>query len=139
MLDGDRGVLASVNSNSELRVGGLNEQGVPRYGVELGFLESVALPALVVAGRTGKVVVIDEIGPMQLYSDEFKNTVLDLAKADSVIFGTVVERSHPWTDSFKKRRDVETFVVTPQNRETLKDMFVLYMRALVDHARCSVR
>lgn len=130
MLDGDKGSLASVESASSLRVGGLNKQGVPRYGIDLGFLESVAVPKLLAAASDRKVIVIDEIGPMQLYSEIFRNAILQLIERECVIFGTVVERSHPWTDEFKKRENVETFTVTRQNRETLRDMFALYLKTL---------
>lgn len=130
MLDGDKGRLASVKSASKLRVGGLNSDGIPRYGIDLDFLESVAVPKLLAAATGRRVIVIDEIGPMQLYSEVFKSAVLQLTERECVMFGTIVERSHPWADELKQRGDVETFTVTRQNRQTLRDMFVLYFRSL---------
>jgi nucleoside-triphosphatase len=127
-FDGQRGVLASVESRSDLRVGRLNEAGIPRYGVELEFLETVAAPGLLAAAESGKVVVLDEIGPMQLYSEVFRDTVLELSRMKCLVFGSIVSRPHEWADDFKTRSNVETFIVNPQNRATLAEMFTLYFQ-----------
>ncbi len=58
-LDGQHGILAHVHSESPLRVG--------RYGVNLDCLESIGVPALCRAKLTKHLIVLDEIGLMQLY------------------------------------------------------------------------
>jgi nucleoside-triphosphatase len=122
------GVLADVRSTSSIRVGGLNQEGVGRYGVDLDFLENVALKALYDSITKPDVpfVVIDEIGPMQLFSHKFKQAVMDVMESSKTLVGTVVLRSHPWTDEFKQRSDVETFLLTVNNRESMSKMLAWF-------------
>jgi nucleoside-triphosphatase len=135
LLDGRRGSLASVDSTSDIRVGGLNAAGVPRYGVELGFLDDVALPMLAgeADSRPPRVLVVDEIGPMQLHSTAFQRVIADLASLEDVtLLGTIVLRSLPWTDELKARTNVETFLVTHHNRDTMATMMTMYVQHLMD-------
>ena len=129
MLDGREGTLASVESESHLRVGRVID-GRVKYGVELDFLENVAIPAVRDAlSHSGKnqIVVIDEIGPMQLYSQAFRQLVLDALNGERIILGTVMSLSDPWVDELKDRSDVETFLLTMQNRESMTDMMSMYL------------
>ncbi len=71
-LDGQIGTMADVNSDSPLRVG--------RYGVVLNILEDIGLAAVYKTLSTKSLIVIDEIGPMQLYSNKFKLAILDVLK-----------------------------------------------------------
>jgi nucleoside-triphosphatase THEP1 len=130
MLDGHKGSLASVNSDSEIRVESITQGNRISYGVDLGFLETVALPAIrdSVKESPFDIIVIDEIGPMQLNSGMFRDLILDLLDRSNVmILGSVVARSFPWTDELKSRPDVETFLLTHQNRVTLTEMMTDYI------------
>ena len=42
-----------------------------RYTVDLDAIERVALPALRSAWEAGRLVVVDEIGPMEIFSEPF--------------------------------------------------------------------
>ncbi|MFQ5893993.1 MAG: nucleoside-triphosphatase, partial [Nitrospinota bacterium] len=63
-LEGRRGVLSRIGLAGPHRVG--------RYGVDLADFEAVALPALEAGLEIGALVVIDEIGKMELFSERFK-------------------------------------------------------------------
>ncbi|HEV2371605.1 MAG TPA: nucleoside-triphosphatase [Streptosporangiaceae bacterium] len=128
MLDGREGTLADIDSDSTMRVGRVID-GRIKYGVELGFLEDVAVPAVRSAldHRTDQVVLIDEIGPMQLYSHAFRHLVLDALASSSIILGSVMSPSDPWVDALKSRNDVETFLLTFQNRDSMTEMMTLYL------------
>lgn len=137
LLDGRRGSLATVGSASKMRVGGLNDAGIPRYGVDLEFLEDVAIPTLVAEldSPNPKVLVVDEIAPMQLHSVMFQKTITDLVLPGNVtVIGTIVLRSVPWTDEFKERSNVESFVLTQQNRNTMAEMMSTYIRGLLNRS-----
>ncbi|TYK44594.1 nucleoside-triphosphatase [Actinomadura decatromicini] len=130
-LDGHKGVLASTDSESTLRVGGPNSAGVGRYGIELDFLEKVCVPLIRKAtSRSGReILVLDEIGPMQLYSEPFKEAITAVLSGSphALVFGTIVLRSTPWADQFKKLPGVETFLLNEQNRDSLARMMSLYL------------
>jgi nucleoside-triphosphatase len=132
MLDGREGTLAAIDSDSDMRVGRVID-GRLKYGVELGFLEGVAVPAVrrALDRRTDQVVLIDEIGSMQLYSGAFRELVLDVLASSSIILGTVMSPSDPWADELKSRSDVETFLLTFQNRDSMTEMMTLYLRSKI--------
>jgi nucleoside-triphosphatase len=107
---GKRATLAHVDFPGPPRVS--------KYGVNLEEFERLALPAL--AGvRAGDVVLIDELGKMELASEAFCNAVLDVFERPATIIATVHIARHPFTDALKKRPDVETIRVTTANRGEL--------------------
>jgi nucleoside-triphosphatase len=73
------------------------------------------------------LIVIDEIGPMQLYSAAFRQLVIDALKSSCIILGTIMLPSDPWVDELKGRSDVETFLLTLQNRVSMTEMMSMYL------------
>ena len=120
-LDGGRGILAHVDISSKNRIS--------KYGVDLSALETFAIPAMLDAVEHHKLVVIDEIGPMELLSPEFRQVVLDILGKSASVLGSIVWRSTPFTDQIKSRPDVTLLEVTPENREELFEVIL----ELVEH------
>ena len=114
-LDGPRGTLASVNISGPYRVG--------KYGVHLHDLEQVGVQALwrAVEQPDVSVVVIDEIGKMELVSPAFREAVLVALDGPKEVLATVMARSHPWVDRLKRRDDVTLVEVTLANRQALPE------------------
>jgi nucleoside-triphosphatase len=120
-LDGGRGILAHVDISSKHRIS--------KYGVDLSALETFAIPAMLDAVEHNKLVVIDEIGPMELLSPEFRRVLLDILGSSASVLGSIVWRSTPFTDQIKSRPDVTLLEVTPENREELFEVIL----ELVEH------
>jgi nucleoside-triphosphatase len=108
-LDGRFATLAHVNIAGPVRVG--------RYGVDLGALERVGLPAVREAMEAGRIVVIDEIGKMELASPAFRHVVLQALDSPSRVLATIHAHAHPFTDALKLRKDVRIFELTLSNRD----------------------
>lgn len=107
-FEGERAPLAHVTFSGPPRVG--------RYGVDLQAFERVALPAL--AGvKEEEVVVIDELGKMELASEAFRGAVSELFDRRLTLVATVHVARHPFTDALK--RDAEVVRVTRANRDEL--------------------
>jgi nucleoside-triphosphatase len=109
-LGGGRAVLAHVELPGPPRVG--------KYGVDLEAFERVALPALARV-REGDVVVVDELGKMELASERFVAAVERLLEQPLSLFATVHVFAHPFTDALKRRPDVEVVKLTRANRDRL--------------------
>jgi nucleoside-triphosphatase len=103
-----RGTLAHVELSGPPRVG--------RYGVDLGAFERIALPEL---GRDADVVLIDELGKMELASDAFREAVHEVLESGRPVLATVHVFRHPLTDALKARADVEVVRLTRGNRDGL--------------------
>jgi nucleoside-triphosphatase THEP1 len=65
------------------------------------------------------VLVIDELGKMELASKRFRDAVRELFDADATIVATVHAHRHAFTDELKRRDDVEVERMTRGNRDAL--------------------
>ena len=108
-IDGPEEVLAHVDLPGPPRVGG--------YGVDVAAFERVALPAL----RAPGILVIDELGKMELASAPFRDAIDRLLDRAASLLATVHTFRHPYTDSLLAREDVTTFRLTRANRDRLVD------------------
>jgi nucleoside-triphosphatase len=111
-IGGERAMLAHVGLSGPPRVG--------KYGVDLDAFEEVALPTIERPPRDG-VVVIDEIGKMELASERFREAVSRLLDAPVELVATVHVFRDPFTDGLKQRPDVERVHVTRRTRDKLPE------------------
>jgi len=112
-LDGQRAMLAQVGLRSRARVS--------KYGVNLAGLDEVGVSAIRQAIAASKLVVIDEIGPMEIISPLFRQAVLKALDSPSPVLATIVQRSMPFTDEIKSRPQVSLFEVLEVNRQLLPE------------------
>ena len=110
-LDREEAVFAHVDFKTRERLG--------KYGLDLSALETIAVAALRAAARARQLVVIDEIGPMEIRSAIFREAVNEALDSGASILGTITARSFPFTDAIKKRHDVTLIEARPNNREQL--------------------
>jgi nucleoside-triphosphatase len=103
---GERGVLAHIDPAGKPRVG--------RYRVDVETFERVAIRAL---GEPGAVVVIDELGKMELLSAEFRSAVTEIFDGGRDVMATVHVFRHPFTDALKARSDVKVVILDRARRD----------------------
>jgi nucleoside-triphosphatase len=89
-------------------------QRVGRYGVDVGAFEELVLPEL---GRNCDVMLIDEIGKMECFSQRFVDTVRSLLDGSTPVVATVAISGTGLIAEVKRRPDVETWQVTHDNRD----------------------
>jgi nucleoside-triphosphatase THEP1 len=100
---------------------------VGRYHVDVPAFERIALPALDRAARECDVLVIDEIGLMELCSDAFVRAVQRIFELDVALVATVQARAHPVTDDLKQRPGVELLTMTPDARDAMLAQVTVYL------------
>jgi nucleoside-triphosphatase len=110
-LDGRRAALSRKASESRHRVG--------RYGVDVQAIDSVAVPAIEEALSHNKIVVIDEIGRMELFSRAFRESVVKAFDSSNPVIAVIMLKSHPFADEIKRRKDVRIIQVTEAKRGRL--------------------
>jgi nucleoside-triphosphatase len=106
-LDGKSAILAHVDIKSPHRVS--------RYGVDMDSLNRVGVSALREAGETCELIVVDEIGKMELFSSSFRETVLSLIDGGKKVLGTIMLNPHPWADAIKRKPQVNLITLTRSN------------------------
>ena len=94
---GERALLAHIEIKGTPRVS--------RYGVDVEAFERLALGALEPPGEDG-VVVIDELGKMELASERFREAVAELWERPAPVVATVHTARHPFTDGLKRQAEV---------------------------------
>lgn len=112
-LSGKTAILSHVNIESVYRIS--------RYGVDLDAFEDVCLNELeeAITDDRIKYIIIDEIGPMQLFSDKYKELLIRLLNCNKPIIGTIFMNSYEWLDEFKKNDNVDLIEITFENRNSL--------------------
>jgi nucleoside-triphosphatase len=108
---GARGTLAHVDYRGPYRVAS--------YGVNRDDLERVGVAALDKAVEGSELILMDEIGRMELCSEAFQAAVMRALDAATPVFGTIQAASNPFLDAVRARSDVEIIEVTTQNRDAM--------------------
>jgi len=114
---GRRGILAHVNQRHGPSVG--------KYRVKLDDLIGIGVAAIEKAVEKADVIVIDEVGPMETSSEEFKRIVAKAVESGRTLLGTLHIRSK---ESFMRNlglhSSVEIIEVTTSNRTELPEKIV---------------
>ncbi|MCR4394058.1 MAG: NTPase [Dehalococcoidales bacterium] len=110
-LSGESAILAHVDIKSPFKVS--------KYGVDISALEDVGIPALQRALTKGKVVVIDEIGKMEIFSDKFRQIVQEILESQQKVLGTIMLKPDPWADIIKQKPQVKLLFVTRNNHDEI--------------------
>lgn len=106
-LDGQEAILAHVNISSSYQVS--------KYYVDTDALDRVGVSALHQALNRSDLIVIDEIGKMELLSPRFREVVTQALNSDKKILGTIMLNPHPFADQIKRHPQVEVLLVTRDN------------------------
>ena len=64
-------------------------------------------------------VIIDEIGKMECFSDQFKKLIKELLDSEKWVIATIALKGSGLIGDIKKRHDVKLFEMTQSNRDTL--------------------
>jgi len=114
---GQRGWLAHINQPSGPKVG--------KYRVNLTDLDAVGVSSVLDAIRNMDIIIIDEIGPMELFSSAFRDAVAQAVESGKPVLGTIhYGLKDSLVNSVKKREDAEILEVTYENRETLHNLII---------------
>lgn len=114
-LDQKEGVLAHERIRSRRRVG--------KYGINLADIDRIAVPSMMCA-TSDELVVIDEIGKMECFSELFKKTLESVLDSDRPVLGSIAMKGDRFIQKIKKRSDVLLVRVTIQNRDELVNMYL---------------
>lgn len=117
VASGKNGWLAHVDQKTGPQVG--------KYRVNLLDLERIGVNAIEDATEKCDIVIIDEIGPMELFSDKFKQAVTNALDSNKPVLAVVhAKAKDPLIEQAKRRADAELFTVTFANRDGLPALLV---------------
>jgi len=108
-LDGHDAILAHVDNHSRYRVS--------KYGVDVQNLDSIGVVAIDQAIEIGDLIVIDEIGKMELFSPRFREAVLKAIDSGKKVLGTIMLSPNPFADNIKCHPKVKVIQLTRANHD----------------------
>jgi nucleoside-triphosphatase len=120
-LNGQEGVLAHVNIKSPFRVS--------KYKVNIKDLEDIGVKSILDSLRENKMIVIDEVGAMEMKSEEFKKAVETALNSKNKVLGTIKLIPDPFTNKIKKRKNVKILYLTRENREKVKEKIISFLES----------
>lgn len=93
---------------------------VEDYGVDMRALDAVGVKAIRTAIDEADVIIIDEVGKMEVESPGFVQVVNDALDSDKPIILTLHKKSrNPLLQDIRRRDDIRILEVTPVNRNIL--------------------
>ena len=116
-ITGGKGTLAHVRFMEGPRLG--------RYVVNLRDLEAIGVSALMDGLKEAEVIVVDEVGPMELFSQRFREAVEQLISSDKNAIITVHYRSRdPLVIKVKKTAGKNLIILNRENRDQIPAIIV---------------
>ena len=121
-IDGQDAILAHIDIDSPYRVS--------RYGVDIDSLDRVGVSALLKAAQQCDLVVIDEIGKMELFSVNFREAVLQIIDSGRMVLGTIMLNWNLWADAIKSQPQVNLLTVTRANYYQVLEELLHWLEAI---------
>ncbi|MFX1299506.1 MAG: NTPase [Promethearchaeota archaeon] len=105
-------VMAAVDISSPVKVG--------HYGVNLNAIREIGVIAIDYATTSTELIVIDEIGKMELAVPEFQRAVIRAFDSPKPLLGTIgLKLKTHFVNQIKNRNDVTILTLTPEKRTTV--------------------
>lgn len=112
VMTGDKGILAHKTLRSEVRF--------LDYGVDIDVLDSIGVNAIATANEKAEVIVIDEVGKLEVESERFVVVVKEVLESDKPLILTLHKKSrNPLLQDIRRRDDVRILEVTHINKNIL--------------------
>jgi nucleoside-triphosphatase len=115
---GTERIMAHVERRGSPRVG--------RYGVDVNAIDEAARESLTLDPRF-EIYLVDEIGKMECYSQQFVLRMSELFDSEKTIVATIGRSPRGFIAAASSRPDAELWEVTPSNRETLVERVLAWL------------
>ena len=122
-LSGQSIILAHIDIHSPHRIS--------KYGVDIDSLDRVGVSALQEAAEECGLVVIDEIGRMELFSANFREAVSQIIDSRKAVLGTIMLNPNPWADAIKRQPQVNLVELTKYNHNQIAAELLRWLKARV--------
>ena len=119
-LDGQAVVIAHVDFKSRSQIG--------RYGVKVEVIDQVGAGAIRSAVEHNPIVVIDEIGKMELFSSPFQSAVLKAVSSPKIVVATAMQGDQPWLMALKALPNVTVWEVNKVNRSKMAEQVLRWVQ-----------
>ncbi len=120
-LSGKEGILSHKEIESPLKVS--------KYKVNLKDLEKIGIKEIEKGLKEDCLIVIDEIGKMELFSKKFKKVIKKTLESKNKVLGTIKLTLNSFTERIRKRKDTKILNLTKENREEIKREIIKFLES----------
>ena len=110
-LEGRSIVVAHMEHRSRSKIG--------RYGVDVVAIDRVGAKMIMQAIERYPIILIDEIGKLQLFSSQFQSAVLKAVASPQRVIATIMADDLPWLDALKGMPGVKQWEMNYKNRSNM--------------------
>ena len=115
-FEGGEGILAHKKYKSPYRVG--------KYGVNIKSFESIAIPALKSGLERKKILLVDEIGKMEMFSDKFRKQITKALEVPNPVIATIPQKMTTQIRQMLKDKSYHLIRITKENRNKLPHLIL---------------
>lgn len=120
-LGGDKSILAHVFIESQYHIG--------KYKVDINSFDSF-LDSLDILHTKNNPIIIDEIGKMECLSTKFVKMIIEILDSKNIVIATIAHTDGGIKGKIKEREDVQLFKMSLENRDTLENEIIEFLRTL---------
>lgn len=109
---------------------GLNSKYKLRdYGVDVEVLNRIGVKSITDAleDEKIKVIIVDEIGKMECFSDKFKEVIIKCLNSNKKLLATIRYSPDPFIDKIKKSKDSKVIILSRENYNEVKNGIVKWI------------
>lgn len=117
-LSGKESILSHINLDSPFKVS--------KYSVSITNLEGIGVKEIEEGLKKDCIIVVDEIGKMELFSEKFKKVILNALESKNKFLGTIMFKSNAFCDEIKNRHDTKVFILERNNYKKIKEEILKY-------------
>ena len=116
LTNGKHGWLARIDQKAGPQVG--------KYRVNLSDLENIGATAISEAAEECVAVAVDEVGPMELFSQKFKTAVRQALDSKKLMLAVIHAKAQdPLISYAKQREDAALYTLNLGNRQNMPETF----------------
>ncbi len=135
--------LINLTTNEHAWLAHISQKEGPqigKYKVSIENLDRVATQAISTAIKTCEVIIIDEIGPMELFSEKFKQLTRNALESTKLVVATIHWRTQDnLIHAIRNREDAETISITNDNREALSEKIAEKCSRILEQAQTKLK
>jgi nucleoside-triphosphatase len=117
--EGKKAILSLKGFPSPYKVGS--------YGIDLEALEEWGCLAISQGLARKNIIIVDEIGKMELFSEKFRTTLGEALDSHQKVLATIMQSSHAFSDMIKKRTDVSLINLQRENFENVYKKVLMWL------------
>jgi nucleoside-triphosphatase len=125
-LDGRKAILSHTKIKSPYSIG--------KYRVDVIGFENF-LDAILFFSSAAGLVIIDEIGKMECFSNKFRKLIKETLDSERMVIATIANKGEGTIEEIKRRADIRLYEITQSNRDLLLPEIIKDVRNLAIHSQ----